>query len=100
MSDIELARSFGELFEILRKKWGIQGTKSKYEISFLIDFIDEITTRLEEERITPLNDQGVQEFVERNNHLFQKITRSEGLRKKVIQLSIKTAIFMSKQDEQ
>ena len=100
MEDIKLARNFGELCEAIRQKEEIQGSKFKYKASYLLDLIDDLRTALEEERIVPLNNQEIQKFYERNKHLFEKITQSEGLRKKVIQLSIKTAIFMSKQDEQ
>lgn len=96
VNDIETAKTFGQLYDFIREKKQIQGAKTIYSAGDLLDWIEDIRTALEKQRINTVTKPEIQAFIQKNNPLFEKITRTQGLRKKVIELSIREVIAMSR----
>ncbi|MBZ9577644.1 hypothetical protein KJA13_01225 [Patescibacteria group bacterium] len=93
------ALDFDKLYEILRSKRVIAGSKYNYEAHLLIDRINQIREDLEDSRregeIKELTPEGIGRFITENENLkeqIRNITRKEGLRTKVIELAIDEVI--------
>jgi hypothetical protein len=97
VNNIEMVENFGQLYDFIRGKGQIQGSKAVYQTGDLIDLIEDIRTELEKQKINKVTKPEIQAFIKRNNPLFEKITRAQGLRKKVIELSIKEVRGASKE---
>ena len=86
--------NFDELYDLIKQKGGIAGSKQKYKAEYLISVIDEfrrtfkklIETAAEEDPTKKTN--LLEIFFELSNQL-NKITRREELRFKVLQLSLR-----------
>lgn len=96
LNDIKTVRNFGQLYDLIREKKQIQGTKTIYLAGDLLDLIEDVRTTLEKQRINTVTKPKIQAFIQKNNPLFEKVTRAQGLRRKVIELSIKEVIAMSR----
>jgi len=100
IGDIEEAPSFDKLYEIIRKKGIITSSKHKYEAPYLINKIDQIRGELgdsqKEDEIKDLSRKAIKRFMAKKNLIIKKliidITRSNGLRAKVIELVINEVI--------
>jgi len=100
IEDIEKALDFNKLYKILRSKKVIIGSKGKkYQARDIIDKIARIREDLEDARregeIERLTQEEIKEFIARDENLKEQIwniTRSEGLRAKVIELAIDEVI--------
>jgi len=95
IGDIEEAPDFDKLYEILRSKKIITGSKCNYEACYLIDKINQIREELEDSRrdedIEILAQKKIKEFMEKDEilkKLLRDVTKSEGLRAKVKELAI------------
>ncbi|MDP2910524.1 MAG: hypothetical protein Q8N58_01930 [bacterium] len=95
-SKIEAVKTFGQLYDFIRGEKRIQGTKIIYLAGDLLDLIEDIRTAIEEQKISAVTKPEMRAFIKKNNPLFEKITRAQGIRKKVIELSIREAIAMSR----
>jgi len=99
IEDIEKALDFDKLYEILRSKGVITGSKCNYEARYLIDKINQLREELEDSRregdIEILTQEKIKEFMARDEILkkqIRNITKSEGLRAKVKELAIDEVI--------
>jgi len=95
IGDIEETSDFDKLYEILRRKKVIAGSKYNYEARYLIDRINQIREELEDSRrdgdIKILAQEKIKEFMEKDEilkKLLRDITKREGLRAKVKELAI------------
>jgi len=94
---IALAKSFRQLYDTLKEMEKIKGSKLIYKANDLLIIIEDIRTVLEDKRITNSNKENIERFIKENNHLFEKVTRDQGLREKVIRLSVMEVVAMSKE---
>ena len=100
IEEIEEAPNFDKLYEIIRKKGVITSSKHKYEAPYLINKIDQIRGELgdsqKENEIKDLSREVIEIFMARKNMIIKKliidITRSNGLRARVIELAIDEVI--------
>ena len=95
-NEIKSVKTFGQLYDFIRERKQIGGTKIIYSAGDLIDLIEDIRAALEEQKIGAVTKPEMRAFVKKNNPLFEKITRAQGIRRKVIELSIREAIMMSR----
>jgi len=100
---IETAKSFNELYDIVKKVEEVIGSDgTDYEANDLIDRIDELREGLEKiqekdgiKKLKALTHEAVKELIgadENLKMLMRQITRAEGLRNKVIKLAIDEVI--------
>lgn len=104
VGDIEGALDFDKLYEVIRNKGTIVGTivgfRHNYEADFLIDKINRIREELEDSRkegeIEDFSREAIKRFMAKKNMIIKElihcITRSEGLRAKVVELAIDEVI--------
>ncbi len=104
LGDIEGADNFGNLYEILRRKQIIIGSNGReYKAGDLIELIEDFREDLEhlqkQDKIKELTVESVKRLVFENEFLktdILNITRSEGLRNRVVDLAINEVIERGK----
>lgn len=104
IGDIEMASNFNELYEILRRKKVITGSRErKYRAEDIIDQTARIREELEDLRrdgqIGELNTERIGRFITENKNLNEQIcniTKGEKLRAKVKELAIEEVMKKKK----
>lgn len=100
IGEIEQAPNFDKLYEIIKNKETIAGSKYSCKADFLVDRINQIREELKDSQregdIKDLNPEAIKRFMVMENMTIRKlilyITRSDGLRAKVIELAINEII--------